>query len=331
MKKQFSIFACLFGVLSTFLVSCGRDNGAGGSSIPHFISVLTETEPPLSFEKGRLERDDVVISRLLDIRTAQEAYRAEHGGKYAANFDELIEFLKGNMTVVNKTYILNDDQLVELRNFKIEDTKPANEDEMPFSEDEAYAIVLNIIKDSKIEGDKKSDKEKRNTAIKRLLQLDSHYNNDKAPGVKIADVFRCDTSLIAYVDTLFHNPNYDLQQIRYIPFSKGEDGKPVEFFMQADSLHTRSSANSKSGGYIHVFEARADFEQYLKGLDEYELNNYLLDVITNGTEYREVERRDVNGEPLEDEDGNILKRKIPCRKVGDTTKNNNNAGNWPRR
>ena len=286
---------------------------------------------PLNFEKDRIERDDVVISRLLDIRTAQEAYRAEHGGKYAANFDELIEFLKGNMTVVNKTYILNDDQLVALRNFKIEDTKPANEDEMPFSEDEAYAIVLNIIKDSKIEGDKKSDKEKRNTAIKRLQQLDSHYNNDKTPGVKIADVFRCDTSLIAYVDTLFHNPNYNLQQIRYIPFSKGEDGKPVEFFMQADSLHTRSSANSKSGGYIHVFEARADFIQYLKGLDELELNNYLLEVIINGTEYREIERVDENGEPLEDEDGNILKRRIPCRKVGDITKNNNNAGNWPNR
>ena len=286
---------------------------------------------PLNFEKDRIERDDVVISRLLDIRIAQEAYRAEHGGKYAANFDELIGFLKGNMTVVKKTYILNDDQLVELRNFKVEDTKPANADEMPFSEDEAYTIVLDIIKDSKIVGDKKSDKEKRETAIKRLQQLDSHYNNDKAPGVKIADVFRCDTSLIAYVDTLFHNPHYNLQQLRYIPFSKGEDGKPVEFFMKADSLHTRSSANSKSGGYIHVFEARADFIQYLKGLDELELNNYLLEVITNGTEYREVERVDEKGEPLEDEDGNILKRKIPCRKVGDITKNNNNAGNWPSR
>ena len=286
---------------------------------------------PLNFEKDRIERDDVVISRLLDIRTAQEAYRAEHGGKYAANFDELIEFLKGNMTVVNKTYILNDDQLVELRNFKIEDTKPANEDEMPFSEDEAYAIVLNIIKDSKIEGDKKSDKEKRNTAIKRLQQLDSHYNNDKAPGVKIADVFRCDTSLIAYVDTLFHNSNYDIQQLRFIPFSKDENGNPIEFFMQADSIQTNAQANRKAGGYIQVFEARADFVDYLKGLNEQELNNYLLNVITNGTEFREVERVDTKGNPLRDANDAILKRRIPCRKVGDITKNNNNAGNWPNR
>ena len=286
---------------------------------------------PLNFEQDRLERDNVVIDRLIDIKTGQEAYRAEHGGRYAATFNELIEFLKGDMTVVKKTYILNDKQLVTIRNFKVDDVKPTNPDEMPFTEDEAYGIVLNIIKDSKIEGNKKNDKAKRELAIKRLNTLDSDYNNEKLPGIKIADVFRCDTSHIAYVDTLYHNPNYDLEQLRYIPFSKGKDGKPIEFFMQADSLHTRSSANSKSGGYIYVFEARADFIQYLKGLDEYELNNYLLDVITNGTEYREVDRVDENNEPLEDENGVTLKRKIPCRKVGDITKNNNNAGNWPNR
>ena len=146
--------------------------------------------------------------------------------------------------------------------------------------------------------------------------------------MKIADAFRCDTTRIAYVDTLFHNPNYDLQQLRYIPFSQDENGHPVEFFMQADSIHT-SQANSKAGGYIYVFEARADFNQYLQGLDELELNNYLLDVITNGTEWREVERVDTKGNPLTDANGAVLKRRVPCRKVGDITKNNNNAGNWP--
>ena len=280
---------------------------------------------PLNFEKDRMERDEVVIKRLIDIRAGQEAYRAEHGGRYAADFNELIDFLKGDMIVINRTYKLNDEQLVAIRNFKIEDlniVEDAKKDEMPFTEDEAYQIVLDIIKKSKDNNPKnKKDKQK---AIERLELLGKHDN-----GVKIADVFRCDERRVAYVDTLYHNPNYDLEQLRYIPFSKGKDGKPIEFFMKADSLHTKSAANSKSGGFIYVFEARADFEQYLKGLDEYELNNYLLDVITNGTEYREVERRDESGEPLEDEDGNILKRKIPCRKIGDITKNNNNAGNWP--
>ena len=280
---------------------------------------------PLNFEKDRMERDEVVIKRLIDIRAGQEAYRAEHGGRYAADFNELIDFLKGDMIVINRTYKLNDEQLIAIRNFKIEDlniVEEAKKDEMPFTEDEAYQIVLDIIKKSKDNNPKnKKDKQK---AIERLELLGKHDN-----GVKIADVFRCDERRVAYVDTLYHNSNYDLEQLRYIPFSKGKDGKPIEFFMKADSLHTKSAANSKSGGFIYVFEARADFEQYLKGLDEYELNNYLLDVITNGTEYREVERRDESGEPLEDEDGNILKRKIPCRKIGDITKNNNNAGNWP--
>ena len=318
-----SILVCLFVALSTFLVSCGRGNGDGGDSFSHSMSVLVENEPPLDFEKDRLERDNAVIDRLIEIRAAQEAYRREHG-RYAANFDELIAFLGDSMTIVNKSYILNDDQLADIRDFKVEDTKPNNPDEMGFTEDEAYGIVQSIIEESKNE-----NKNKRGTAIKRLQKLDKKYKNEDAPDLKIADAFRCETIRIAYVDTLFHNPNYDLQQLRYIPFSKGKDGKPIEFFMKADSLHTKSAANSKSGGFIYVFEARADFEQYLKGLDEYELNNYLLDVITNGTEYREVERRDESGEPLEDEDGNILKRKIPCRKIGDITKNNNNAGNWP--
>ena len=280
---------------------------------------------PLNFEQDRLERDNVVIDRLLDIKAAQEAYRGEHSGRYAATFDELIAFLGDSMTIVNKSYILNDDQLADIRNFKVEDTKPNNPDEMGFTEDEAYGIVLRIIEETKNE-----NKSKRERAIKRLQKLDKSYKNEDAPGLKIADAFRCDTTRIAYVDTLFHNPNYDLQQLRYIPFSQDENGHPVEFFMQADSIHT-SQANSKAGGYIYVFEARADFNQYLQGLDELELNNYLLDVITNGTEWREVERVDTKGNPLTDANGAVLKRRVPCRKVGDITKNNNNAGNWPNR
>ena len=98
--------------------------------------------------------------------------------------------------------------------------------------------------------------------------------------------------------------------------------------MKADSISPNAQANRKAGGYIQVFEARADFVHYLQGLNEQELNNYLLQVVTNGTEYREEIRVDKNGEPLMGANG-VLKRRIPCRKVGDVTKNNNNAGNWP--
>ena len=279
---------------------------------------------PLKFEDDRLKRDNVVIDRLIDIRTAQVEYRAQNG-KYAATFDELIKFLEGRMEVVNKNYLLNDMQLQLVRDFKIEDTNPADKENMTFSEDEADRIVLNLIADSKND----SKQAKKNIAISRLKKLDDLYKSETAPGLKIAKAFRRDTTYRAYVDTLFHNVNYNLQQLRYIPFSDDGNGRPVEFYMKADSIQT-SSVN-KAGGYIPVFEARADFIQYLQGLNKQELDNYLLQVKTKGTEFREELILDKKtGEPMMGDNG-PLKNRIPCRKVGDVTKNNNNAGNWPNR
>ena len=293
---------------------------------------FSSVNAPLDFDKQRLERDKVVIERLIDIRTAQVEYRAQNG-RYAATFDELISFLDDSMKVVNKTYILNDKQLALVRDFKVEDTKPKNADEMAFSEDEADQIVLNILNDTN-----KKNQQKNAMRIEKLDALyrrDTIWVEDAEAGRKafvdttmIAKSFHRDTTRLAYVDTLYHNPSYDIQQLRYIPFSQDSVGKPIEFWMKADSIQPNAQANRKAGGYIQVFEARADFALYLKGLNEQELNNYLLQVITNGTEYREEIRVDKNGEPLMGANG-VLKRLIPCRKVGDVTKNNNNAGNWP--
>ena len=276
---------------------------------------FSSVNAPLDFDKQRMERDQVVIDRLVDIRTAQVEYRAQNG-RYAATFDELISFLGDSMKVVNKTYLLNDKQLVTVRDFKIEDTKPKDADEMEFSEDEADQIVLNIINDANPKNQKKN--------AERLQKLDALSVDSTTT---IAESFHRDTVLLAYVDTLYHNPNYDIQQLRYIPFSKDSEGNPIEFYLKADSIQANAQANRKAGGYIQLFEARADFVDYLTGLNEQELNNYLLQVVTNGTEYREEVRVDKNGEPLQGANG-ILKRRIPCRKVGDATKNNNNAGNW---
>lgn len=314
---------------------------------------------PLDFDKKRLERDLVVIDRLVDIRTAQVEYRAQNG-RYAATFDELIAFLDDSMKVVNKTYILNDKQLALVRDYMVEDSTGAktyytdengkkrskvytkeDAENLSFSEDKADQIVLNILND-----DNKKNAQKN---AKRLERLDALYRRDTTWIVKsevledgsivetkegvvdatmIADAFHRDTTRLAYVDTLYHNPSYDIQQLRYIPFSKDSVGNPIEFWLKADSILPNAQANRKAGGYIQVFEARADFKDYLQGLNEQELNNYLLKVITNGTEYREEIRVDKNGEPLMGANG-VLKRRIPTRKVGDVTKNNNNAGNWP--
>ena len=301
---------------------------------------FSSVNAPLDFDKKRLERDLVVIDRLVDIRTAQVEYRAQNG-RYAATFDELIAFLDDSMKVVNKTYILNDKQLALVRDFKVEDTKPKDADAMEFSEDEADQIVLNILNDDNKKNAKKN--------AKRIEQLDALYRRDTTWVLKsevledgsivetkeavvdatmIADAFHRDTTRLAYVDTLYHNPAYDIQQLRYIPFSADSVGNPIEFWLKADSILPNAQANRKAGGYIQVFEARADFVYYLQGLNEQELNNYLLQVVTNGTEFREEVRVDKNGEPLMGANG-VLKRRIPCRKVGDVTKNNNNAGNWP--
>ena len=314
---------------------------------------------PLDFDKKRLERDLVVIDRLVDIRTAQVEYRAQNG-RYAATFDELIAFLDDSMKVVNKTYILNDKQLALVRDYMVEDSTGAktyytdengkkrskvytkeDAENLSFSEDKADQIVLNILND-----DNKKNAQKN---AKRIEKLDALYRRDTTWIVKsevledgsivetkegvvdatmIADAFHRDTTRLAYVDTLYHNPSYDIQQLRYIPFSKDSVGNPIEFWLKADSILPNAQANRKAGGYIQVFEARADFKDYLQGLNEQELNNYLLKVITNGTEYREEIRVDKNGEPLMGANG-VLKRRIPTRKVGDVTKNNNNAGNWP--
>ena len=314
---------------------------------------------PLDFDKKRLERDLVVIDRLVDIRTAQVEYRAQNG-RYAATFDELIAFLDDSMKVVNKTYILNDKQLALVRDYMVEDSTGAktyytdekgkkrskvytkeDAENLSFSEDKADQIVLNILND-----DNKKNAQKN---AKRIEKLDALYRRDTTWIVKsevledgsivetkegivdatmIADAFHRDTTRLAYVDTLYHNPAYDIQQLRYIPFSKDSVGNPIEFWLKADSILPNAQANRKAGGYIQVFEARADFKDYLQGLNEQELNNYLLKVITNGTEYREEIRVDKNGEPLMGANG-VLKRRIPTRKVGDVTKNNNNAGNWP--
>ncbi len=322
---------------------------------------------PLNFEADRLERDNVVIDRLIDIRTAQVEFRAQNG-RYAADFDELITFLGGKKDVITKIYLLNDLQLQLVRDYMLEDSTGAktyytdekgkkrskvytkeDAEKLFFDESKADEIVLKIIEVSKDES--KGNKNKRNVAIKRLQKLDELYRRDTTwvvvsvdtlengdvvetrdgyvDSTMIAETFRRDTTRVPYAVALYNNPDYDIQQLRYIPFSKDSVGNPVEFYMKADSIPT-SSVN-KAAGYIPVFEARADFIQYLDGLNQQELDNYMLQMKTTGFEYREELRLDKKGEPLTDENGTPLKRKIPCRKVGDVTKNNNNAGNWPNR
>ncbi len=54
---------------------------------------------PIRFDKEKADRYEKVISRLKDIRNAQVLYKVVHG-RYTANFDSLLTFVKGGQLPV---------------------------------------------------------------------------------------------------------------------------------------------------------------------------------------------------------------------------------------
>ena len=74
----------------------------------------------INFGKVRAAREKEIIARLIDIRTAQLAFRDQNAGQYTDNFDELINFVKnGQMPFVKKVGELSDKQLEDgLTEFK---------------------------------------------------------------------------------------------------------------------------------------------------------------------------------------------------------------------
>ena len=101
----------------------------------------------------------------------------------------------------------------------------------------------------------------------------------------------------------------------YIPFT---DGK--KFLVETNGSRT-------------LFQATADFEDYLQGINDMELQIFLLDKKKEKSQYRKeyvyeadgVTRVRVLNTAGEEED---KYEAIPCRRVGDVEKANNNAGNW---
>ena len=67
---------------------------------------------PIEFDKERKAREKEVIARLIDIRKAQVEWRQLHEGKYTADFDSLIDFVKtAKLPFVRKEGSLTDAQL----------------------------------------------------------------------------------------------------------------------------------------------------------------------------------------------------------------------------
>ncbi len=257
---------------------------------------------PIEFEAVRVHRDSAVIARLVDIKNAQVEYKGQYG-RYTNSFDTLIGFLKNyKLPVVKKAYELNDMQLESVANIKRKKAKMKEDAEVSLTVDEADKIILDLIAKAKEDGNWKE--------IDEISVLNKNEGS-------IRDNFHRDTMWVSLVDTLYHDPNYPVDSLRYIPFGNGE-----EFTLLADSVPT------KSGGQQFLFEARADFDQYLKGINEQEYNNYILGIKKNVTQVRREPVLDEKGEPKYDENNEEVVTLIPCRRVGNVKEPNNNAGNW---
>ena len=65
-----------------------------------------------NFDATVAARENVVKARLMQIRDAEEAYKAQHDGVYCADWNVLIDFVKnGKLPFVKKQGVLTEDQM----------------------------------------------------------------------------------------------------------------------------------------------------------------------------------------------------------------------------
>lgn len=70
---------------------------------------ITDTQ---NFEADVVSREKVVKERLMEIRSAEEAYKAQHNGEYCADWSVLIDFVKnGKLPVIMKQGVLTEEQM----------------------------------------------------------------------------------------------------------------------------------------------------------------------------------------------------------------------------
>ncbi|MBO5807160.1 MAG: hypothetical protein J6Q98_03080 [Bacteroidaceae bacterium] len=257
---------------------------------------------PIDFKDERLRRDSVVIDRLVKIKDAEVHYYKAHG-QYTDNFDTLLNFVKNEkIYIVNKAYELNDRQLEKVASIKKEKARMKPDAEVSLTIEEADNIVLSLLATAKEKG--------KWETIDELSAMNPNSGDLRN--------FLRDTIWFALMDTLYRDINFPIDSLPYIPFNeKGE-----KFALLTSSIQ------KASGDYTYLFEARADFVQYLQGINDQELANYILSIKKNVTQVRREPVLDEKGEPKFDENNEEVVNIIPCRRVGNVKEPNNNAGNW---
>lgn len=191
---------------------------------------------PIKFNNEKSIRDEAVKNRLIDIRTAQVEYHAQHSGQYTADMDSLIDFVKtGKLPTIAKIGELNDKQM---------------EDGWTESK------VLELYNEAKNAKTKKIQDEKWNEAIENGFVT---RNEDGS----LNFIFSRDTVWEDIIGSVFP-ADFNADSMRYVPFGNG-----AEFEMETGQDST------KSGSFISLFEARTLFETYYGGLDEQEVYNLI--------------------------------------------------------
>ena len=192
----------------------------------------------INFGKEREAREKEIIARLIDIRTAQIAFRDRNMGQYTDNFDELIAFVKNDsIPFVKKVGELTDKQL-----------------EDGLTESKAMKLI-----------------EEARNAKKPAIAKRKWQEAEKAGLVKLNKkgeveefIFSRDTMWVLALDTLYPK-GFNADSMRYVPFGNG-----AEF-----ELRTGCDSSSKSGNKLYLFEAKTPYRTYLEGINKDELNNLI--------------------------------------------------------
>ena len=263
---------------------------------------------PIEFKEVREQREEVVIKRLVDIKKAQEEYYTQNN-RYADDFETLIDFVKnGRKGIVRKIYELNDEQQAYLLTYVNDYIKKENRKKRPSEQVEEFhgltsnqsdSVFLTILAKAQETNDWKVFKDiEAKKGPHQTLELKE---------------FSRDTTWVNLRDTLYHNPNYPADSLEIIPFTNGE-----KFVMETSGM----------SGTGALFEAYADSRLYLLGINEQELDNYLLEVKKNNRPIRKEYQKDSLGITLRDVEGKEIFDVIPCLKIGDKRIPNKNVGNW---
>lgn len=195
----------------------------------------------INFGKVREAREKEIIARLIDIRTAQIAFRDYNNlnkGQYTDNFDELIAFVKNDsLPFVKKIGELTDKQL-----------------EDGLTESKAMKLIEDARNAKKPAVAKKKWQEAEKAGLVKL---------NKAGEVE-EYIFSRDTMWVLALDTLYPK-GFNVDSLRYVPFGNG-----AEF-----ELRTGCDSSSKSGNKLYLFEAKTPYRTYLEGINKDELNNLI--------------------------------------------------------